>query len=156
MEQPGVVARPGAKRLHGQGANATAPEQSQQHRSQNCFPGAGVRARDKENFFHAKIIRLGPKRIYQSAPELERARRPGDEIFGGGTLGKGIIPKRLYPKIDPMLSTLFLSRIPLPDIPLPIPAFPATVLALVAVLPRCVLLWPGRILFPRSFAGSLG
>jgi hypothetical protein len=46
-----------------------------------------------------------------------------------------------------VLSTVFLFRIPLPNIPLPIPAFPTTILVLVAALPRCVLLRPFQMPF---------
>lgn len=51
-EKPGVAARAGAKRFHGQGAAPAAPEEGEQHRRQHCFPGAGVRARDKKKLFH--------------------------------------------------------------------------------------------------------
>jgi hypothetical protein len=58
MEQPGVVARTGAKRFHGQGAATAAPEESEQHRSQHCFSRSGVRARDKKNFIHDIIAEM--------------------------------------------------------------------------------------------------
>jgi hypothetical protein len=50
-------------------------------------------------------------------------------------LAKGIIPKSNLPAMDPQAVHGVSFPIPLPDIPLPIPSFSSTILALVAALP---------------------